>query len=933
MESRASALIETGLRRIEQDLGYLMQAFAEVLQGLGEQQLAEVLPWTRGSVEAEPSSVRRFPQTLEQAWSVSLQLLNLVEESAAAATRMRRESHMGLEAESGLWGEQLGRLLRGGLTAEQIAERLGELRVEPVLTAHPTEAKRSTVLEQHRRMFSLLMQREQPDQPPSERASLHTEALCSLERLWRTGEIMLNRPTVADERRNQLYYLRHVFPRTLREHDRRLRFAWESHGLDVSLLDDPARLPQVCFGTWVGGDRDGHPGVTAAVTAETLDELRDQALACVDELLGELGSRLSLAQRMHGLPGSLYGMIQRQAVAVGPMAERILQRNPDEPWRQLVSLMRARVPLRHGGVQEAMTGPGQARAVRGYRSAEELLVDLRFLQGSLLEVGAVRLARFDVAPAIRAVQVFGFHLATLDIRQNSDFHDRALTELFAAAGTPVDYAALGESERLELLERELASPRPFAGPGTPIGPAADALISCYRVLVAELEANGPAGLGSLIVSMTRSCSDLLGVYLLAREAGLARFEQGTLVCRMPVVPLFETLDDLHAAPGIVESFLAHPVTRASLLAGMSDGSASRWTQQVMIGYSDSNKDSGILASQWGLHRAQQAIAEVAHRAGGTIRFFHGRGGTISRGAGPTHRFLESLPPGALSGDLRLTEQGETIAQKYANPATACYNLELLLAGVAGVTLSSGLIRARPDDPQMCEVADRLSLRSRESYTSLRSSPGFLSFFQQATPIDVLERAAIGSRPTRRTGQATSLDDLRAIPWVFGWNQSRFYLPGWYGVGSALEALREEAPDLFQVLKIRLPGWPFLRYVLTNVETALASADADLMAAYAELVEDAAVRQSILSLIHAEFERTRLQLRQLFGGEMALRRPRMAKTLALREGALRVLHHRQIRMLRAWRNLQRDEHDEHAEELLSHLLLSINAIASGLRTTG
>ena len=533
---------------------------------------------------------------------------------------------------------------------------------------------------------------------------------------------------------------------------------------------------------------------------------------------------------------------------------------------------------------------------------------------------------------LRAVDTFGFHLAALDIRQNSRFHDKALGQLMTLAGHPgADFTDWDEPRRMAFIEEELRSSRPFAHPGASAGPEADAVLSCYRLLVDQLDTHGPGGLGALIISMTRQLSDLLVVFLLAREAGLAHHTPEGLVCRLPVTPLFETAEDLEHAPAIMRAFLAHPVTKRSLR--VTSGGAVPPVQQVMIGYSDSNKESGILASQWALNRAQLALTADAREAGVRIRFFHGRGGTISRGAGPTHRFLDALPPGTVNGDLRLTEQGETIAQKYANGATANFNLELLLAGTAGTSLRPAETLVAPLGGAMEASVNLLVAASREVYEGLLRAPDFMEFYSQATPIDALEQSSIGSRPSRRTGQRT-LADLRAIPWVFSWNQARFYLPGWYGVGSALARLRESDATAFRGLKASLDGgWPFLRYVFMNVETNLASTDRDIMSRYAGLVPNESVRAEFLGVIMAEFERTHEMLSECFGRSTMDRRPRAAKTLALRADALRVLHRQQIELLRRWRGLQTAGDEPAAKRMLPELLLSINAIASGLRTTG
>jgi phosphoenolpyruvate carboxylase len=353
-------------------------------------------------------------------------------------------------------------------------------------------------------------------------------------------------------------------------------------------------------------------------------------------------------------------------------------------------------------------------------------------------------------------------------------------------------------------------------------------------------------------------------------------------------------------------------------------------QQVMVGYSDSNKDGGILASQWGLYRAQEALAAVGQRNGVRIRFFHGRGGTISRGAGPTHRFLSALPPSSFQGDLRMTEQGETISQKYANLISAVYNLELLLAGATEAALLARQRekRAHPLEPHM----DWLAETSRRAYETLVRHPGFITFFAQATPIDVIESSKIGSRPARRTGQRT-LADLRAIPWVFSWSQSRFFLSGWYGVGSALEALQREKPEAFAALKAQALDWYPSKYVLTNVSTTILSTDAEVMEEYAALVEDEAIRGQVMGMIRDEYARTRRMLEAIWGGSLEERRPHIHRALSLRQPWLRVLHRQQVALLRSWRALRKGDGQTEAERLLPQLLLTVNAIAGGLRTTG
>ncbi len=929
-------LVASGLQRIDERLSFLSDCLRDVLIGLGEHEAATHLD---DVTSVPPAQSGRAYDRLAQVDSVWFQLLNMVEEHVAGEIRQEREAARGPAAEPGLWGRVLRELAEADLDPAKVREALPHVRVEPVLTAHPTEAKPSTVIEQHRALYDLLAQTSQKPKTSAGRDLLRERVKAALERLWRTGEILLQKPDLHAERANLLYYLREVFPEAVSDVDARLRQAWRSAG-HGELGDDPASLPEVSFGFWAGGDRDGHPGVTHAVTRQTLGELRRAAMAVHRRALDQVAGRMSLSGHVQSPSPALSDRLRELSDLHSDVYRDVSVRHPDEPWRHFCLLMRSHLD------DGASDSPS-------YVTPAELEADLRLLHQSLVDVGADRLATADVSPVIRRCNVIGFHLAKLDVRQNSDYHDRAFVQLLSAAGVPdaTSWPDWPEERRLSFLDNELGGPRPFARFGRKIGPECDELLATHRVLAQHAETYGTDGLGPLIVSMTRRLSDLLVVYVFAREAGLARFEVdpeqglGRLVCPLPVVPLFETQDDLEAAPGLMKSFLAHPVTQASIRSRpgrppslLTSREATLPVQQVMLGYSDSNKTSGILAAQFALHQCQEALVDVADDQGVRLRFFHGRGGTISRGAGPTHRFLESLPQRSLGGDVRLTEQGETVAQKFATNESAEYHLELLVAGVTGVTLHNRAShgQSRPAPHALRPAAEMLAATSARAYRDLVDSDGFIEFFRQATPIDALEHSNIGSRPSRRTGRQT-LDDLRAIPWVFGWNQARFYLPGWFGVGSALARLADEEPAWFEKLADPEAGvttYPFLNYLLTNVETNIASADVDLMHRYADLVSDETVKSTVLDRIVGEFEQTSTMLNRLSGGEpLKKRRPRMVKTLSLRDARLRVLHLRQIELLRRWRELRADEDESAADGLLPQLLLSINAIASGLRTTG
>lgn len=911
----ANFLREANFEKIHEDLAFVIACFQEVLEELGEKALAKQLPWC---VATPPLDDHPSPHRTAQAYSMAFQLLNMVEENAAVQMRRAVEAEGTPDGVPGSWRQNLHQLKERGLTDQQIADHLAGIRVEAVLTAHPTEAKRATVLEHHRRLYLLLVKRENQIWTPSEREEIREALKVELERLWRTGEIYLEKPDVASERRNIIHYLHQVLPFALPELDRRLRYTWKALGFDQTLIETPFQMPRLAFGNWVGGDRDGHPLVTATVTQETLEDLRQTALGLLKQQLIDLAARLSLSEHLQTAPHALLDRLAEMADSLGTRGHQAVRRNPEEPWRQIVNLIVAKLPLR------------EAEATlenNSYQSAAELMADLLLLRQDLLAVKARRMVQMDLDPIIRILQTFGFHLAALDIRQNSHFHELAVAQLLAAAGMPqADFPSWKPAQQLAFLNQELLSPRPFTRPDMKTGPEAEAVLRCYRVVVNHIQKNGQDGLGALIVSMTHSLSDLLVVYLLAREVGLARETEDGLLCLLPVVPLFETIDDLQQAPKILEAFLIHPLTQRSLAYQQEQSGLAQPVQQVMVGYSDSNKDGGIFASLWNLYRAQEALTAVGQRHGVRIRFFHGRGGTISRGAGPTHRFLNAMPYASLNGDLRMTEQGETISQKYANRLNAAYNLELLTASVTGATLRHRHTKkpSHPLEPAM----DQLALRSRQAYETLLKTEGFVAFFREATPIDAIEATRIGSRPARRTGQQT-IADLRAIPWVFSWGQARFYLSGWYGVGTALAQLLDEDPSTFASVRAQNFTWAPLHYIISNAATSIATADLDTMRSYAALVGDASVRTRVMDLVEAEYQRTRQMLEKIYDGPLSERRPDIHQLLVLRQEGLHILHQQQIELLRHWRSSS----DAERQTLLPQLLLTVNAIASGLRTTG
>ena len=705
-----------------------------------------------------------------------------------------------------------------------------------------------------------------------------------------------------------MHYFVNVFPETLRLTDQRLRDAWRYLAFSQELLQWPEQFPRLQFGSWVGGDRDGHPFVTPEFTASTLKLHRNAALQIVRKELAELARKLSLSEFLNEIPGELHTRLHSQALQLGEAGKRALERNPSEPLRQYVNLMVAR--LDHTMADEEGMPEGWY-----YRSPNALAEDLVELRKILIKLKAGRLAKQHLFPVERTLACFGFHLAKLDIRQNSAYHEKAITQILQASGvSDCDYAAWSEEKRLAFIDAELESNRPFLLPGVTCGPEAENVLGYFKEVSKYMDRYGPEGVGSLIVSMTRSLSDLLLVFLFLREAGLIHVQ-------LPVVPLFETIDDLEAGPDILESFLSHPIIKKQ------HGNNGAFVQEVMLGYSDSNKDGGILTSRWHIYKAEQRLTEVGHRFGVKLRFFHGRGGTISRGGGKIHRFLESMPPGSLSGHIKLTIQGETIANQFANRLNAAYNLEMFISGTARQAMFS----FKKDDKKRHAIMDEMISVARKNYRALIDHPKFIEFYSQATPIDVLEQSKIGSRPARRTGQR-SLSDLRSIPWVFSWNQSRFNLTGWFGTGAALMHFKAQKPGDFQYLKSQARDWPFLKFALIQIETNLLNADPGIMEVFANLVPDESTRKELMELILNDYRAALDAIGDLMGAAPQERRLSRLENNKLRKDALNMLHAIQVKSLTDWRALE-DKEGEEGQQLLLTLLLLVNTLSGGLKSTG
>lgn len=919
MNSEVFSLVKEKLGKPYHDLEFLLFCLRDALIENDKEKIAGYIPWINPPVQF--SGEIPGPGILKL-YSICFQLMNLVEINGAVQSRRKREEK-DLASVNGLWAHELSFTKKHGIDERATLDVIRNVMVEPVLTAHPTEAKRPVALEHYRALYLLMVKRENSMYTKAEQEEIRNEIKISINRIWHIDEYYLEKPDVDSELDNVIHYFRNVFPEAIAIHDRRLITAWTKSGFDSRPFHEPDNFPKITFGNWVGGDRDGHPLVTPETTRKTLLTLRLNAFSIIKERLLELSKTLSFYAPVEKADEPMKKNLERLVVDAGEMGKHLSRRFKHELFRYYVHLIIARLPVVETGQNQL-----QLSDVKGaYTNSGQLLADLKILKNSLERFGAKTLAWEDVKRTVRIIQCFGFHLAHLDIRQNSAYYEKAFVQLLdTSIGGGQKYLSMDENDRIDFISRELEINRPYLRNWDNLPPEGRSTLETFAVIEEHIHNYTQKAFGSLIVSMTRGLSDLLMLYALAREAGLMELTPEGLACKLPVVPLFETIQDLERSQEIMEAYLRHPVTRRSLELQKNFNNRDFPVQDVMIGYSDSNKDGGALSSAWNLYKAQETLSRIEKKENVKIRFFHGKGGSISRGAGPTHWFIRSLPVQSLNGLIRLTEQGETIERKYANQVNASYNLELLVAGVTSNTAmniagKSGGFEGKP-------IFEKMAEESKKHYCELTAHPDFIKFFRQASPIDAIESSKIGSRPTRRTGKG-HFEDLRAIPWVFSWSQSRFNLTGWYGVGMTLEKMQMEAPDDYSRLRDFIKYDPFTRYVFTNIDTSLNATDERIIKLYSSLVEEKSVRESILKLILDELSRTRNMVISLIGSPVAERRKNHYYSTLLRQEVLDFLHPYQVELLKEWRKGE----TETRQVIQVKLMQSINAIANALGYTG
>ena len=794
------------------------------------------------------------------------------------------------------------------LDPDVVARELAGALVSPVITAHPTEVRRKTVFEVQRRVTELLRTRDRTGVEPEEQAAWDAALWRQVLTLWQTALLRLSRLRLTDEITEGLRYYDLSLFDVLPAVNTQVRAALAERWPGADLLATPMLLP----GSWIGGDRDGNPFVTADVVHLATREHATKALEHHLAQLRELESELSMSSRLV-TPTAALDALARASGDVSPF-------RADEPYRRAVLGVRDRLTA----TLALVVDPPEQRGVPGstpYADADELRADLATIASSLRSHGAAVLADDRLARLDTAVEVFGFHLCGLDLRQNSSVHEGVVAELLAWAGVHPDYAGLGEHERVALLAQELTLRRPLVGPRAELGETTAGELAIVAAAADAVRLLGPRTVPNYVISMCSSVSDLLEVAVLLKEVGLLEpGADGTAPsCPVGIVPLFETIEDLQQGAATLAAALEVPVYRALVTARGE-------SQEVMLGYSDSNKDGGYLAANWALYRAEQELVEVAKAHSIRLRFFHGRGGTVGRGGGPSYDAILAQPPGAVAGSLRITEQGEVIAAKYADPALARRNLEALVAA----TLESSLldVEGLGDDPEPAyAVLDDLAARARRAYAALvHETPGFVEFFRQATPVGELAELNIGSRPPARKAGG-SISDLRAIPWVFSWSQARIMLPGWYGTGTALQDwVGDDEARLAQLGDLHA-RWPFFRTVMSNMGMVLAKSDLGLATRYAGLVADVELRERVFGAICAEHERTVRMHRAITGGDLLADNPALARSIHHRFPYLEPLNHLQVELLARWRG------GDHSSDVHRGIQLSINGLATALRNSG
>ncbi len=900
MSEHLPADAEAPLRR---DIRLVTSMLGETLTRTHGQELLDLVEDVRKAAKDDsldlPELDLERAAMLARAFTAYFHLANVTEQQHRGQALAERRAETG-----GPVAGALGRVREAGIEPDDVAETVAQVAVRSVFTAHPTEVQRRTTLDKLRAVAALLAE---PDSP---RRTRDLEGAVDL--LWQTDELRVDRPDPVDEARNGVYYLEGLTTAAvldvLEELTTRLADYDAEHPVALPLRTSPLR-----FGTWMGGDRDGNPHVTPQTTREVLALQAAHGIAVIRRKVSALRRTLSVSVRLSTVSEELVARTEEMLQGLPEVEPRYRRLNVEEPYRLFLTCVDVRLRLTDERVASgAAHVPG-----RDYADDAELLDDLVLLHRSVLEHQGARLAGGELERLVRTVAATGLTLATLDVREHAEKHHHAVGQLLdRLGGDGPAYADLDRAQRRARLVEELAVHRPLSQQPPPIDEEGRRTAEVFSVVREALDTYGERVIESYIISMTTDVEDVLAAVVLAREAGLVDLAEG--VARVGFVPLLETIEELERAEPILEGLFADPSYRA-LLAARGD------VQEVMLGYSDSNKSGGIATSQWQIQRAQRRARDIASRYGVRLRFFHGRGGSVGRGGGPTYDAIMALPFGTVDGEVKLTEQGEVISDKYALPVLARENLELLVAATLEASLLHRRDRRTPEQAARWDgLMDAVSEAAQRRYCALVEREDLPAYFLACTPVELLGSMHIGSRPSKRPSGDAGLDGLRAIPWVFGWTQSRQIVPGWFGVGTGLAAVGEEGRE---ALREMYAGWPFFRTFLDNVAMTLFKADMEIAERYVSALAPDGTRE-IFELIRAEYDLTCEQVLAVTGDDHLLQREAgLKQTLEVRENYLEPLHLLQVQLL------ARQRAGEQSPDLERALLLTVNGIAAGMRNTG
>ena len=865
---------------------------------------------------------RLTPEALSQiirAFNIYFSLINIAEETVNLRQR-RKAVQKGRHMWPGSFHDTLMTLHEQGVKAEELNTVLERLCFMPVITAHPSEAKRRTVKGALRNIFLSFQELDNTRARGMYKDEIMQRLANQVRILWKTDEVRTFKLDVRDEIRTGLSYFPQSLFQAVVQVYRNFHASLEDiYGDQAAGLKSPSFIR---FGSWIGGDRDGHPGVTTEVTALAW---RMQAITAYEEYLGrldDLSDQLSFSSRLCRPSPDFLASLEADAAAAQLLFGGRPNPHPQEPYRRKLEIMRYRIRHNLELTQRAIDGLDVSFEEPGYASAQNFLEDLYLIRDSLVGHGDRAIAERELTDLILLVETFGFHLLQLDIRQESTRHTEAVAEILKAA-IGADYAGLDEAARLQLLADAIAGSNALQFDATRLSDTTQETLRVFQLIAHMRRTLGGECFGRYVISMTHSASHVLEVIFLAAQAGLAGRLAGNWYCHIGVSPLFETIGDLKHSEAVLNQLYDMPVYK-HLLEAYGQG------QEVMLGYSDSCKDGGILASSWNLYEAQKRIVALSDKHGIPCRLFHGRGGTLGRGGGPTHDAILAQPPGTVRGELKLTEQGEVLFYKYNNMETAVYELTLGVTGV--LKASTHLIRpAQPDRKDYLGIMDELSGLGEGVYRTLtEGTPGFLDYFYEATPVREIALLNIGSRPSHRKKGDRSLASVRAIGWVFAWGQSRHALPAWYGIGGGIEAWRGSDPTRLAKLQKMYQEWPFFRTLLANAQMALYKTDMGIAHQYASLCQDPDVGERVFGVIRHRQQRAIQQIMQVADVSHLLEEtPQLSYSLADRLSYLDPLNHIQVVLLKKLRS----EPEDQDSPWLEPLLRSINAIAAGMRNTG